>query len=114
MPLTWRHWWIVAVASLGQLVGTAVATIAGVIIPLINITRHPELSSWMQGLIGAADLAGIMIGSVIFGRLSDRYGYLFFLARSTADQCCRRRALQFSHYIDSLPLFHRHRHRRRI
>ena len=78
MPLTWRHWWIVAVASLGQLVGTAVATIAGVIIPLINITRHPELSSWMQGLIGAADLAGIMIGSVIFGRLSDRYGYLLF------------------------------------
>ncbi|MDE6805862.1 MAG: hypothetical protein K2J05_03555, partial [Muribaculaceae bacterium] len=37
-PLTWRHWWIVGVASLGQLVGTAVATVAGVLIPLMMIT----------------------------------------------------------------------------
>lgn len=78
MPLNMRHIWIVAVASLGQLVGTAVATVAGVIIPLINIMSHPELSSLMQGLIGAADLLGIMIGSVIIGNLSDRYGYLLF------------------------------------
>lgn len=78
MPLTWRHIRIVAVASLGQLIGTAVATIAGVIIPLLNIIRHPELSGFMQGVIGAADLVGICIGSVVIGRLSDRYGYLFF------------------------------------
>lgn len=78
MPLRPRHYWIVGVASLGQLIGTAVATIAGVIIPLLNIILHPELSSFMQGLIGAADLIGICIGSVIFGRLSDKYGYLFF------------------------------------
>ena len=78
MPLTWRHIWIVFVASLGQFIGTGVATLAGVIIPMINILRHPELSSAMQGLIGAIDLIGIAIGSVIFGRLTDRYGYLFF------------------------------------
>ena len=78
MPLRARHYWIVGVASLGQLIGTAVATIAGVIIPMLNIVLHPELSSFMQGVIGAADLVGICIGSVIFGRLSDRYGYLFF------------------------------------
>lgn len=78
MPLRGRHYWIVGVASLGQMIGTAVATIAGVIIPMLNIILHPELSSLMQGLIGAADLIGICIGSVIFGRLSDKYGYLFF------------------------------------
>ncbi|MDE5552225.1 MAG: MFS transporter [Muribaculaceae bacterium] len=78
MPLTPRHYWIVFVASLGQLIGTTVATIAGIIIPMINILSRPELSSFMQGLIGAADLIGIMVGSVLFGRLSDRYGYLLF------------------------------------
>lgn len=78
MHLGPRHMWVVFVASLGQLIGTAVATLAGVIIPMINILRHPELSSFMQGLIGAADLVGIMVGSVIFGRLIDRYGYLLF------------------------------------
>lgn len=78
MPLTWRHIRIVGIASLGQLIGTAVATIAGIIIPLLNIIMHPELSSFMQGLIGAIDLVGICIGSVVFGRLSDKYGYLLF------------------------------------
>ena len=45
-----RRLWIVFVASLGQLIGTALATVAGVIIPMINIMRHPELSSLMQGV----------------------------------------------------------------
>lgn len=78
MSLRPQHYYIVGVASLGQLIGTAVATVAGVIIPLLNIILHPELSGMMQGLIGAADLIGICIGSVVFGRLSDRFGYLFF------------------------------------
>ena len=78
MPLTWRHIRIVAIAGLGQLIGTAVATIAGVIIPMLNILAHPELSSVVQGLIGAADLLGICLGSLVLGKLSDRYGYLLF------------------------------------
>lgn len=78
MRLTPRHYYIVFTASLGQITGTAVATLAGIIIPMLNILAHPELSSTMQGLVGAADLIGIAIGSVILGRLSDRYGYLFF------------------------------------
>lgn len=78
MPLGWRHYYILLTASLGQMIGCALATTAGVIIPLLNILTHPELSSLMQGMIGAADLVGIGIGSVIFGRLSDRYGYLRF------------------------------------
>lgn len=96
-PLTWRHWWITFVASLGQLIGTAVATVAGVIIPLmVIIPRYADMPSAMQGLIGAADLIGIMIGSTIIGRMSDRFGYLPFfrgcpvviLAGSLTAICC--------------------------
>lgn len=77
-PLSWRHIHIVAIASLGQLIGTGLATLVSVIIPLYQIIAHPELSSAMQGLIGAMDLIGIMVGSAILGNLSDKYGYLFF------------------------------------
>lgn len=77
-PLTWRHYWITGVASLGQLIGTGLATLVSVIIPLYQLIAHPELSSFLQGLIGAMDLIGIMVGSTILGKLSDKYGYIFF------------------------------------
>lgn len=87
MKMTPRHYYIVFVASLGQMIGTAVSTLAGIIIPILNIVLHPELSSFMQGLIGAADLIGIIFGSIFFGRLSDRYGYLFFFRFCPAVVC---------------------------
>lgn len=77
-PLTWRHYYITAVASLGQLIGTGLATLVSVIIPLYQLISHPELSSFMQGLVGAMDLIGIMVGSTILGKLSDKYGYIIF------------------------------------
>lgn len=75
-PLSWRHIRVTAVASLGQLIGNGLATLVSVIIPLYQLTAHPELSSVMQGVVGAMDLIGIMIGSVILGNLSDRIGYI--------------------------------------
>ncbi len=78
MPLGLRHMRIVFTASLGQLIGTALATMVSVMIPMIQIVSHPELSSFMQGLMGAMDLIGIAVGSVIIGKLTDRYGYLLF------------------------------------
>ncbi|MDE6791912.1 MAG: MFS transporter [Muribaculaceae bacterium] len=75
-PLTWYQFRIVAVASLGQLIGTGLATLVSVIIPLYQLISHPELSSSMQGLVGAMDLIGIMVGSAILGKLSDKIGYL--------------------------------------
>lgn len=86
-PLSWRHIRIVAVASLGQLIGTGLATLVSVIIPLYQIMAHPELSSAMQGLIGAMDLIGIMVGSVILGKLSDEMGYLLFFRLCPALIC---------------------------
>lgn len=78
MPLRWGHYRVLIVTSLGQVIGAALATLVGIILPLIQILRHPEFTSFQQGMIACISLVGIMIGSLIFGRLSDKYGYLFF------------------------------------
>lgn len=78
MPLNMRQIFIMIVASLGQFIGQGLATLVGIVIPLIQLVAHPELSSGIQGLMGCISLIGIMLGTVVFGRLSDRYGYLFF------------------------------------
>ncbi|MDE5793914.1 MAG: MFS transporter [Muribaculaceae bacterium] len=78
MPLGIRQIFIMIVASLGQFIGQGLATLVGIVIPLIQLVAHPELSSGIQGLMGCISLIGIMVGTVVFGRLSDRYGYLFF------------------------------------
>lgn len=78
MPLRRGHWWVLTVASMGQILGAGLATLVGIILPMIQLTRHPELTSWQQGLIGCTSLVGITVGSLVFGRLSDKYGYLFF------------------------------------
>ena len=78
MPLGIRQIFIMIAASLGQFIGQGLATLVGIVIPLIQLVAHPELSSGIQGLMGCISLIGIMLGTVVFGRLSDRYGYLFF------------------------------------
>lgn len=78
MPMGMRQISIVLIASLGQFIGQGLATLVGIVIPLIQLAAHPELSAGLQGLMGCISLIGIMIGTVVFGRLSDRYGYLLF------------------------------------
>lgn len=73
-----RQIFIMAAASLGQFIGQGLATLVGIVIPLIQLVAHPELSSGIQGLMGCISLIGIMLGTVVFGRLSDRYGYILF------------------------------------
>lgn len=78
MPLRRGHFWVLIVASMGQIAGAGLATLVGIIIPMIQIIRHPELTSLEQGLTACTSLVGITVGSLLFGRLSDKYGYLFF------------------------------------
>ena len=78
MPLRRGHILILMIASAGQFFGGALAILVGVIAPLIAMTHHPGLSPWLQGFIFACGLIGIMLGSLFFGRFSDKYGYLFF------------------------------------
>ncbi len=78
MPLRRANYRVLAIASLGQFLGNGLASLVGVVIPLLEIGRHPELTPFQQGLTGCISLVGIMLGSLFFGRLTDRYGYLFF------------------------------------
>ena len=68
--------WIVA--ALGQVAGAGIATLAGIVIPMLQLILHPELSSFEQGAVACCSLVGIMIGSMLFGAWSDRTGYLLF------------------------------------
>lgn len=76
MPLRWGHYKIFIIASLGQLIGSALATLIGVVMPLMQLVSHPELSSLHQGLISCLSLVGIMVGSSLIGSWGDKYGYL--------------------------------------
>ena len=78
MPLRRANYRVLAIASLGQFLGNGLASLVGVVIPLLEIGRHPELTPFQQGLTGCISLVGIMLGSLFFGRLTDRYGYLLF------------------------------------
>lgn len=78
MPLRAAHFRIVGVASLGQIAGTLLSTVVGVIIPMLQLLSDDSLTPLMQGVMGAASLVGIMLGAFIFGPLNDRYGYKFF------------------------------------
>lgn len=69
----------VLAASMGQVIGAGMSTLVGVILPMIQLLRHPELTGWQQGTIAATGLTGIIVGSLLFGRLVDRYGYRLFL-----------------------------------
>lgn len=78
MPLTWRHWYVFIVASMEQLIGAALSTIAGIMIPLIILLGSPHLTEVEQGILGASGLLGIAVGGAIIGRLMDKTGYLFW------------------------------------
>lgn len=76
MSLRWGHLKVFFISSLGQALGSGLATLIGVIMPMIQILARPELSSFEQGLVSCLSLLGIMIGSSFFGDLSDKHGYL--------------------------------------
>ena len=82
MPLRWGHLRVVIIASLGQLTGGALATLVGVVLPLMQVVGHRTLSSLEQGVLASMSLTGIMIGSILIGRWSDKRGYLRYFRLS--------------------------------
>lgn len=78
LPFSRKHVYYLAVSSMEQLIGSAVAAVVGVMVPMIVLAGSPHLSSFMQGVSAAVSLIGIALGSMFMGRLSDRNGYLFY------------------------------------
>ena len=76
MPLCGGQIWVLVVASMGQFIGQGLATLVGIIIPMIELMAHPELPAVVQGILGCVALCGRTLGTVLFGRMSDRWGYL--------------------------------------
>ncbi|MDE6810325.1 MAG: MFS transporter [Muribaculaceae bacterium] len=76
LPLRPVHYWILTVSSMEQIIGAALSTIVGIMIPMIVLVHHPEMGSVMQGIVGASGLVGIALGAAVIGPISDREGYL--------------------------------------
>lgn len=76
MPLTKGHYKVLVAGSLEQVIGAALSTVVGVMIPMIQLASTSGLSSFMQGIMGAIALIGIAVGSTLIGYLADREGYL--------------------------------------
>lgn len=105
MPLRPRHWYILLVASMEQLIGAALSTIVGVMIPLILLLGAPRLDSFEQGVLGASGLVGIAAGSVIIGRLMDGMGYLLLFRLCPLIIAAGSAGVYFSHSAGGIALF---------
>lgn len=78
MPLTKEHYKVLVAGSMEQVIGAALSTVVGVMIPMIQLSSASGLSSFMQGIMGAIALIGIAVGSTLIGYLADREGYLWW------------------------------------
>ncbi|MDE5655665.1 MAG: sugar porter family MFS transporter [Muribaculaceae bacterium] len=72
------HYYILLSASMEQIIGAALSTLVGIMLPMIQLLTQPELSTLVQGLIGASGLIGIGLGSAVIGAVIDRQGYLLW------------------------------------
>ncbi len=75
VPLTRMQWRIWLLATAGKFFEGLVVFMTGVALPLI--VKEYGLSSFEKGLVGAAPLAGIMVGAVALGGLADTWGRRF-------------------------------------
>jgi MFS family permease len=72
IPMTAMQWRIWILASAGKFFEGLVVFMTGVALPLI--VKDFGLSPAEKGIVGAAPLAGIMVGAIALGGLADIYG----------------------------------------
>ena len=71
-PMTGMQWLIWSLAAAGKFFEGFVVFMTGVALPLLS--REFDIGTAQHGVIGAASLFGILVGAVLLGGLSDRYG----------------------------------------
>ncbi len=72
VPLTRMQWRIWVLATAGKFFEGLVVFMTGVALPLV--VKEFGLSAAEKGIVGAAPLAGIMVGAIALGGLADTYG----------------------------------------
>ncbi len=75
IPMTamqWRIWWL---AAAGKFFEGLVVFMTGVAMPLMS--KEFGMNAFQHGLVGAASLAGILVGALLLGGLADRFGRKF-------------------------------------
>ena len=71
-PMTGMQWLIWTLAAFGKFFEGFVVFMGGVTVPLI--AREFHLASSQKGLVTSASLAGILVGTMLLGGLSDYFG----------------------------------------
>src|ERR1700754_624899 len=71
-PMTGMQWLIWSLAAAGKFFEGFVVFMTGVALPLLS--NEFNIGAAQHGVIGAASLAGILVGAVALGGLSDRFG----------------------------------------
>jgi MFS transporter, putative metabolite transport protein len=71
-PMTSMQWRIWALAAAGKFFEGFVVFMTGVALPLI--VREFQLGAASKGIAGSASLAGILVGALVLGGLSDYFG----------------------------------------
>src|ERR1700691_1695660 len=71
-PMTGMQWLIWSLAAAGKFFEGFVVFMTGVALPLLS--NEFDIGAAEHGIIGAASLAGILVGAVGLGGLSDRFG----------------------------------------
>ena len=71
-PMTGMQWRIWTLAAFGKFFEGFVVFMGGVTMPLI--TREFQLAAAQKGLVTSASLAGILVGTILLGGLSDYFG----------------------------------------
>ncbi|MBV8402243.1 MAG: MFS transporter [Acetobacteraceae bacterium] len=72
VPMTAMQWWIWTLAAAGKFFEGFVVFMTGVALPLI--VREFDISAGEKGMVSAASLFGILLGALLLGGLSDRFG----------------------------------------
>lgn len=66
-------------SSMGQILGAALSSVVGVVLPLLQMNPDIPVSSAELSCVGASALLGITFGSALIGKASTRFTPLFFL-----------------------------------
>jgi MFS family permease len=77
-----RHYWLWLVSTGGTFIDGYTTLMTGVAFPLLKAQEHP--GAIIIGLLGAALVAGAVLGASLGGAMADRYGRkLIYLADMT-------------------------------